>query len=67
MPRTVKMTLIPPCHFLLLSYLCETFKLPVGLQICELLIWQIRVSPTHYLTFERKKKKLITLHDMYVQ
>lgn len=50
MLRAAKMPLLPPSHFLS-SYLHKTWKLPLRLQTFELLIWQIWVSTTHYLTF----------------
>lgn len=49
------MPLVPPSHFLLLSYLCETFKLPFRLQTLKLRVWQTWVSPSHDLTLKKKK------------
>lgn len=45
-------------HFFLIMLPTRNFKLPFVLQICEILISKTWLSPTHHLTFKKKKKKL---------
>lgn len=51
-------------HFFLIMLPTRNFKLPFVLQICEILISKTWVSPTHHLTFKKKKKerKNLTAH-----